>query len=388
MWIMHITAGTLSQYTIIRRRVVQIYKDRAPAAQAVPSGAKPWYNHSRAGHGTSDIRKEPPMDHERIIHILNYLTSATDENHGATVRDIQEHLARSTNLRDVSMLTVRRDIERLTDMGYDIRVEHGAHNTARYFLAGKGFTFNEIRFLVDSVTINKFLSARQKQELIKKFKIMCSEAEIRQLISRIELSDIGRIPRDLLGNLDTIHRLISEKRRIDFEYGKFDTAKQVKYYDKRREILPVKVVYMNERFYLRCFNEETGQFRTYRIDRMKNIRGGDVSRTKVPPLEKYEGFVVDVFPPERFETVTFKVRRYLLDEMIEQLGDTVSSREDLEDTAYAVVRAKCGINRQFYLWVMRYGDGLEITAPKAVRRAFAQELKSLSKKYADEYDPE
>ncbi len=323
------------------------------------------------------------MEHERIIHILEYLTRASDEKKGVSIGDIRAYLAKSTNMRNVSVLTVRRDIERLTSMGCDIQVTHGAHNTAYYHLSGKGFTFNEIRFIVDSVSINKFLSAKQKQELIKKFEGMCSESEIRQLISRIELSEIGRTPRDLLGNLDTIHRLISEKRKINFSYGKYDTNKQMIYYEKRRDMLPVKVVYQNERFYLRCFNEETGQFRTYRIDRMKNIKCGEISKVKPPKIEKYQGFVVDVFPPKRFETVTFKIKNYLLDEMIEQLGDTVSSREDFDDPEYKIVRASCGINTQFYLWVMRYGDAVEITAPKDIRQEFAQELKKVSDKYSD-----
>jgi len=33
------------------------------------------------------------MDHERIIHILNYLTRATDDKHGVTIRDTQSHLS-------------------------------------------------------------------------------------------------------------------------------------------------------------------------------------------------------------------------------------------------------------------------------------------------------
>lgn len=92
---------------------------------------------------------------------------------------------------------------------------------------------------------------------------------------------------------------------------------------------------------------------------------------------------MDVFPPERFETVTFKVKRYLLDEMLEQLGDTVSSRDDFDDADHAIVRATCGINKQFYLWVMRYGDAIEITAPAENRKGFADELKKVSEMYSD-----
>ena len=116
---------------------------------------------------------------------------------------------------------------------------------------------------------------------------------------------------------------------------------------------------------------------------MKNIKCGEISKVKPPKIEKYQGFVVDVFPPKRFETVTFKIKNYLLDEMIEQLGDTVSSREDFDDPEYKIVRASCGINTQFYLWVMRYGDAVEITAPKDIRQEFAQELKKVSDKYSD-----
>ena len=69
--------------------------------------------------------------------------------------------------------------------------------------------------------------------------------------------------------------------------------------------------------------------------------------------------------------------------MLEQLGDTVSSRDDFDDADHAIVRATCGINKQFYLWVMRYGDAIEITAPADIRQGFADELKKVSEIYSD-----
>ena len=89
------------------------------------------------------------MEHERIIYILNYLSNYTSEKKKVTPGDIQEHLANEANLRDVSILTLRRDMARLMTVGYDIRRENGAHNTAYYYLVKQGFTFNEIRFIVD-----------------------------------------------------------------------------------------------------------------------------------------------------------------------------------------------------------------------------------------------
>ena len=97
------------------------------------------------------------MDHERIIYILEYLRKNTGDNRYKAINDIKAYLSDVCDMPDVSVLTIRRDIERLVNMGYDITTKNGAHNTYLYSLKSKGFTFNEIRFLVDSISINKFL---------------------------------------------------------------------------------------------------------------------------------------------------------------------------------------------------------------------------------------
>lgn len=320
------------------------------------------------------------MEHERILHILEYLTRCTGDTKSVTIRDIQAHLAANCNLRNVSPLTIRRDIERLTAAGHDIRVTHGAHNTACYRLKSKNFTFNEIRFIVDSVSINKFLTDWQKQQLIKKFEGLCSDAEVRQLISRITLNSQAAPSMDLLDNLDKVHSIISEGRKIHFEYGKYDVKRQVNYYKKSREMIPCKVVYFNERFYLKCLNEATGTPRTYRIDRMRRITAGDKSSRRAV-LPEPEGVVLDIFEPERFVYVILRVKRYLLDDMLEQFGKFASVREDKADPEWVEVRVRVGISQSFYQWAMRYGADMEIAAPAEIREAFTQKLQEMAALY-------
>mgnify|MGYP003295347754 CR=1 FL=1 len=107
------------------------------------------------------------MDHERIIHIYEYLQKNTNEEKSVTAKEIKDYLLKSTNIDKVSDLTIRRDIDRLIENGKDIRISKSAHNTSKYSLHGGSFTFNEIRFIVDSISINKFLTAEQKKKLIK-----------------------------------------------------------------------------------------------------------------------------------------------------------------------------------------------------------------------------
>ena len=319
------------------------------------------------------------MEHERIIYILQYLTNHTDEKKKVTVREIQNYLASQTNLGDVSALTIRRDISRLQMTGHNIQVSHGAHNTSEYYLVKKGFTFNEIRFIVDSVSINKFLSDSQKQRLIKKFEGLCSAEEVHQLISQTELNSQASPSLNLLENLEKVHKIISQKRKINFEYGKYDTHKQIRYYSKRRDMIPCKVIYFNERFYLKCLDGESQNVRTYRIDRMKRITAGEQTKIKAF-LSRPDGVVLDIFEPEDFTFVTLKIKRFLLDDMLEQFG-RYASVMDSDSPETVLIRAKIGIGHGFYRWVMKYGHDMEIIAPAHVRAEFADKIRAVSDLY-------
>ncbi|MCQ2416972.1 MAG: WYL domain-containing protein [Oscillospiraceae bacterium] len=319
------------------------------------------------------------MDHERILYILEYLNRHTNETDEVTIKDILDHLAKNYNLPDVSPLTIRRDLERMMLAGYQIHLRRGPHNTAYYRLESRGFTFNEIRFLVDSVSINQFLSDRQKQQLIKKFEVLCSEDEVRRLISRIRLNGASGGQGNLLENLDKVHQVIANRQKINFEYGKYDVNQCIQYYQKSRNLIPLQVVYMNNRFYLRCADTDQQKLRTYRIDRMKNIVGGEAF-TKRIAIPKPEGVILDMFEPEYYESVRLRVKRFLLDDMLEQMGNFASVREDTEPN-WVQVAVRIGINGSFFRWVMRYGADVELLAPESLRSQFCEYLQETLQLY-------
>jgi len=318
------------------------------------------------------------MNHERILHIYDCLCRFTDSSKGISIKDIQKYLAESADMANVSVLTIRRDLERLTSMGNDIQQERGAHNTIYYRLS-KRFSFNEIRFIVDSISINKFLSDNQKIKLIKKFDGMCSDAEVRKLIARTS-ANIKNTPWDLMKNLETVYSIIENHQKINFDYGKFNTQKQMVYYHKRRNMLPVKVIYFSGRFYLKCFQIEDKSFRTYRIDRMKNISGDEKSEV-YQNLPEHNGVILDMFEPEYFELVTLRVKRFLTDDMLEWLGSYANIRDDFEDKDYIIVNANIGISQGFYRWVMKYGCNMEIISPSSVREEYLSELRKVMEIY-------
>lgn len=322
------------------------------------------------------------MEPERILLIYDYLTRNAAEPPGVTIQDIRSHLASSADIEMPSPLTVRRDLERLTTAGYNIVRTNGAHNTAYYYISGSGFTFNEIRFIVDSVSINKFLSAEEKTRLIRKFEVLCSEKDVRRLISRVKVNRSRLTNSDLLKNLEAVHRIIGEQCKIQFAYGKHDENGEISYYSKKRDMIPCEVVYFNERFYLYCMDENTEERRIYRIDRMKDIRMGEKPRRRLK-LPAPEGADVDIFKPERYESVLLRVRRVLLDDMLETFGEFADIRKTPVGQGWICIQARVGISDGFYRWAMRYGEDLEILAPAEIRACFAEKLRNVSALYQE-----
>ena len=147
-------------------------------------------------------------------------------------------------------------------------------------------------------------------------------------------------------------------------------------------MLPVSVIYFHERFYLKCFNLTDSKWRIYRVDRMKNIVGGNTTQLRLPPDEKYEGFVTDMFAPEYFTSVTLRVRKYLLDEMRENFGYFASIMSD-EDSDFVRFHVRVGINQKFYLWLMQFGSGVELAAPAKEQAEYLDEVRKMLGAYPE-----
>lgn len=54
------------------------------------------------------------MEHERILYVYECLCRYTDKSRGITLKKIKQYLSASCNLKSVSDLTLRRDIEPLS----------------------------------------------------------------------------------------------------------------------------------------------------------------------------------------------------------------------------------------------------------------------------------
>ena len=135
--------------------------------------------------------------------------------------------------------------------------------------------------------------------------------------------------------------------------------------------------------YLKCYNEAEKCWRIYRVDRIRRIEGGEVSRSRLPKEEKREGFVTDMFEPEYFEYVKLRMKRFLLDDMLEHFGNYASISPYSETDENVIITVHVGVNQRFFLWAMSYGDGIELLSPEKVRKGFLNEVRKMLEAYPE-----
>lgn len=316
------------------------------------------------------------MDKIRILYEYDYLRRYSDKMRARTLREIQSYLHEIDILENVAILTIRRDLQDMQTAGFPVRQRSGRHNTQYYWIDGGAFNYNEMRFLVDSLSMNKFLSSEQKHDLTQKFLTDCTPEEKRKLEQRVKVQETP-VALDLLDNLEKIYQVLEVPQTIHFYYARYDAHMHCTVAKRNaRTLVPVDVVYDHERFYMVCMDMDTGKRRVYRVDRMRHITRGEPVAKK-PSFPEADGAVLDIFEPDAYETVHCRVRWELVDDVLDRCGKYAYVIEEESDEAWAAMCMRVGISTGFYRWIAGYGDMIRIVSPTWVRDKYTQSLHNI-----------
>ena len=85
---------------------------------------------------------------------------------------------------------------------------------------------------------------------------------------------------------------------------------------------------------------------------------------------------------EKQEADKWAKNQKMIDEMRESFGEYASILHD-EDVNYVRIRVRVGINRKFYLWLMQYGDGVELVSPAKERAEYLGEVRKMLGAYPE-----
>ena len=308
-------------------------------------------------------------------------TSDDEEDDGITILDAEESLAEDADNADKVIVYQKHAAKK----GFYTRYHH--------------YDSDDIRLLAECVYSAKFLSQGQADRLADMVCEFVSKYQAEKIRHDAFLTDrVKTSNQAVLNNISTINDAMSrrldgephEPEKISFHYLKYsinDVGQQVERRRGRKYIVsPYKLLINDGNYYLLAFDDEKKDMRTYRVDRMKDVRFTSEPREgkeafAAIDLKTYTKRVFSMFGGKQ-ERVVIRFINPLLDAVVDRFGNDKSSvwYETLDDTHFSVT-TQVEISDQFFGWVLGFGKKAKILEPPSVVDQFAAYLDKVREMY-------
>lgn len=319
---------------------------------------------------------------QKILYLAKFFLEETDENHPASMADMLAYLKRAGI--EAERKSIYSDIEDLRLFGLDIISVRG--RGGGYFLGDRKFQLPEVRLLVDAVQSSRFVTRKKSEELIAKLRSLASRHESAALSHTVSVA--GRIKtmnESIYRNVDALSFAIEKNKKIRFRYFEWDLAGEKKL---RRDgayyvASPFFLIWDDENYYLIAVEEESGEKRHFRVDKMLAIdtleeerEGGDLFRDLSPA--SYENKTFGMYGGKE-ERVTLWWKEDLSGVFYDRFGRERAVRKDGEGFISSHLLM---VSPVFYSFLMGFGNRVRILSPQWVREEFC----ALAKSALDAYE--
>lgn len=320
----------------------------------------------------------------KLLYIEKLLRERTDDRHYITTNEIIEAL-RFYGI-NAERKSIYSDMEALEEFGLEIgKVKAG--NKSGYYLISRPFELPELKLLVDSVQVSRFISEKKTNELIKKLASFSSKYEAKELKRQVYVR--GRVKttnENIYYNVDTIHEAINNNRKISFKYYEWTVEKRLieKKNGKTYEVSPWALTWNDENYYMIGYDNETDSIKHYRVDKMKKTVVLDMVREG---KQKFVDFDIIAYSKRTFamfggerEVVKLECSNSIMGVVIDRFGqDIIAVRTD---DKHFIVNVDVVVSQQFLAWVFGLNGSVKILSPAGV----AEKLKEAAKNILNQYE--
>ena len=339
-----------------------------------------------------------------ILNILDILRRYTDEDHRLSQKEIAEILRTEYGM-EAERKTIRRNLLNLIDCGYEIEysesvrmvpnpktgVPEESYLWSDFYLV-RDFTDAELRLLIDSLLFSKHIPYSQCRDLVEKLEGL-SNVYFRSRVKHIRtMPDTAPQNKQLFYTIEVLDEAISKGRKVSFHYTSFGLDKQRRPRtgedgkSKEYTVSPYQMAAANGRYYLICCTDPHDNVSHYRLDRIADIRMTD---EPARPARTVQGLEHGVDLPKHMaehvymfagpsETVTFRMKKYLIDDVIDWFGMDIVFSDESEDEVTARVRVNLQAMRR---WAVQYGPHIRVLSPERLIDAVKHDIQSAAKAY-------
>ena len=339
----------------------------------------------------------PTSENQKLktLYVAKYFLEYSDENHAVTAKkDICDFLKEECGI-EAERRSIYRDIALLRNVfGMDIVGGQGG----KYKLMSRQFDFDELRLLAECVYSTKFISESQSKKLVASLGELCSIYQAEQLESEVFLCDrVKTNQKGIMSIINTINSAMAKRKdgkphtpqKITFKYLKH-TIKDIHQQVEQRKgnlykVSPYKLLINDGNYYLLAFDSDKQDLRTYRIDRMKDVkvinepRDGEKIFAEID-LRSYTRRVFSMYSGKK-EHVRIRFINSLLDTVIERFGTDTDVFYMPRDKHHFTVTADVEISNQFFGWLCGFGASAKIESPPHVTEKMKEHLSKMLNSY-------
>ena len=191
------------------------------------------------------------------------------------------------------------------------------------------------------------------------------------------MSDNTPQNKQLFYTIEVLDEAINKERKVSFTYNSYGTDKKL--HPRTRDdgstreyiVSPYQIAATNGRYYLICNYDKYQNVANYRLDRITNIKILDDPSKPVRQIKGLENGIdlprhmaehIYMFSGES-ATVTFKLKRNILNDVIDWFGGDITFTEENEEEMTAKVTVNLAAMRR---WALQYALHAKILTPASL----------------------
>ncbi len=342
--------------------------------------------------------------------IYDYILKHSDENTAVTKQQIINHLSdygiaaeRRSIYRDIDEINKALWINE-NDSNYDEledAIEDGYYeefiqyneSLKGYYIPQRKYSVDDIRLICECIYSSKYISQAAAEDLVEIMKDFLSNEQAEQIKADALVTDRVRIlDRRVMYNLSELNIAMSKKQdlkkhepeKVTFKYLKYNIDNLESQVPRRSgnlyKVSPYQIIITDGNYYLLAFDNQSKKMRTYRIDRMKDVKRTGEKREGFDEFSKidlktYTQRTFGMYSGRR-ERVTLQFVMSLLDTIVDRFGTKAAAYKKIDEHHFTVT-TDVEISPQFYGWLRGFGKSASITYPKEEKEKYFEFIQGI-----------